>query len=390
MGWAPGVLFKEDFFERIINVAWGVRGGVFVAGFWSMYGDVYSVTAGAYGYANADDEGKHGQPGFVLGGDIDVGGGTFQAQIYFSDDGETWQKVWVDSQAVDSFFDVWDSYVTAMCWNLEGKQFYAEVEQEHAHYALNEEGHSYEQYYSVNLILLSSSNGVGWLESGRKEIMRWEEPDGGGPGQWVKTLSEEDNKNGIISPYCNPKAPKTKQGGPLPDGLYGYSEKKDNEGNVIENTVVEVVPPIELAHAGGGRGKPSSFGNSLKITIEKGGKKKSKTVSSGVTHANAVAFAGEAIVVAGGDRFPSGYPDPPSGPTEVAVSTDMGEQWGAYTGETTGVYMIVIGAPKKDLGKISGGKEDDAIVYGFKAGSATKIEVPPPKPKDEEEGGGTP
>lgn len=348
----------EDFFNRIVNVHWpstgptgpsGGGGGLFVAGFDSQYGDVFSVYAGA---ASQDNE----RPGFVLGGGVIVNSTDTQAQIYFSSNGSSWSKVWGDP-FIQSDADRWHSFVQAMVWNPDIKQFYAEVWQSEDHGALREDGTAYLKHLKYYMILLSSSDGVGWGEIAREMVYYYEGGDGSSFGTIVLDNTARGGP-GLIGPYCSGTA-LDGGGNPLPDGVFSHWEIKDLDGSIIESQTAVTDPPPSYSHEGGGTNYPPDTTNILLTHFKRGLAPTVITVSPGIA-LKAVAFVGNVLVAAGGNTAA-----PPWGPGQIAISSDAGKTWKTTEVGTEGYYTIVVGAPSPPNIK--------PAVYAFNGGSAAKV-----------------
>src|SRR5262245_19125177 len=125
------LLFKEDFFERIINVKWSVGGGVFVLGISHVSTAKASIYGGAYGYVNAGNVGKQGTPVFVLCGQLGHEIADTAGAIWASNDGRTWTRVYVTTSLTTDNDTTIDSIV-AVTWDPKAKTFYAELNHYHS------------------------------------------------------------------------------------------------------------------------------------------------------------------------------------------------------------------------------------------------------------------
>lgn len=141
----PGrVLFKEDFFERVVDVQWKKVGAIFVAGDvccfnWYIkaqmkggqpqvefhglgpmeFTDGGSTDGAAYGAVGEDKKNKiKGRPTFCLGGGHGEGEGDSAVsitQVLMSTDGQSWSEVYNEASSDDA------PSVSGGAWN--GKQF---------------------------------------------------------------------------------------------------------------------------------------------------------------------------------------------------------------------------------------------------------------------------
>jgi hypothetical protein len=270
---------------------------------------------------------KLGKATFVTAGSFSVEGGTGSVVMY-SHDGREW------TQAFYKQWPAWpgnDSGVAHMAWD--NGDFHGLV-------------YSDEYYFSGGDTLtptnaltyersLVSSDGTGWTE-GESELRRDSQAVGGEPPP--ANLSPPT----IFMPHVNPKSG-------LPDGKFGYYEKKNDEGMIVESYLVvpENFDPkwylSKFVFFSSGEAN-DNYGNSITITKLKDGHTTVATKTTPITYVTCVAYASE-ILMAGGS----------SGTflARIAASVDDGDNWEmVYEGpENYQVINTIIAARLSDLKK---------------------------------------
>lgn len=311
-----------DFLKQIINVHWG--GGVsFVSGAdgesasddlvryikfqntsdptearWVGLGSLSFSNAAfcecsSYGYVGADEDGKNGNPVFLLGGQ-DLADDTTRGVIMASRDGKNWSEVYRLPQGNDD-----ESQVFGLVWD--GHQFWGGA----GHLVYTAPG------FHQDDVLLSSHDGFSWTEAGRA-ITHSSATIGGG------------YDHGLLAAKCSDRVLDQFENG-VPDGVYGYDKGKDI---LIRPTTLQTI--IYQSGVLGLAANPPS------PTVLRNG----KSVNVGIP-VMAVAYAGGVWVAVGGTD---------SGQPQSAHSFDDGNTWvvDPTPGDSRKIWTVS-GATKTEL-----------------------------------------
>jgi hypothetical protein len=269
------------------------------------------VTAGSF---SVEDEatGTHGTGSVVM----------------YSHDGKNWTQ---------AFYKQWpdwignDSGVGHIAWD--NREFNGHVLSDEYYFEGGEDlTPTNARTYERSLI---SSDGKGWTE-GSYELRRDSAAVGGEPPP------TNTSPPSIFMPHVNPESH-------LPDGKFGYYEKKDDDGVIVESYLV--VPEqfdsqwylSKFVFFSGPEG--DNYGNSITITKLKDAHTTITTKTTPITYVTCVAYASE-IVMAGGSSADFR--------AQIAASIDDGNTWEIiYQGpdENYQVINTITAAPLSDLKK---------------------------------------
>jgi hypothetical protein len=287
---------KKELFEDLGNL-----------GAFTIHGDATSwdaanIPAGSYKQL----PGISGKPTFVLGGNyalIDpatLGSGSGSI-IMVSHDGKKWtkafEKQWPDNPTNESG-------VQAFAWDKD--EFYGHATSTEYYLAPTIGGGQIKERKIWDR-LLTSSNGESFAEGG--EYLRFNSYD-----YYPHVGPEPPNLTPppLFMPHINPIAN-------LPDGHFGYSETRDDEGKIVRSFLAT---PTKFDKEWYFHELPiwSEFGNSIDITIQEQGKDVTKSTKvTPVDYVTCVAYASEILMVGGAAG---------TGPkARIAASIDDGETW---------------------------------------------------------------
>ena len=351
-----------DFLKRITNVQWATEGTVFIAGGTEFV--LYAKTSKdeldpkAIAQRKKDNDGdakifedlgpldftgptsgtgvfassyrKLAKPTFVTGGSFSVedeASGTHGtgSVVMVSHNGKDWK------QAFHKQWPGWvgnDSGVGHIAWDK--NDFFGYVLSDEYYFEGGEtvtptNVRTYERS-------LTSPNGESWSEA--DNVLRRDSAAVDGVPPPVNT-----DPPSLFMPHLNPKSK-------LPDGKYGYFERKDDKGAIVESLLV--VPAkfdeqwylAKFVQFSGGEG--DNYGNSVTITQLKDEVTTTATKPTPITYVTCVACASEILMAAGASS---------SDRAQIAASIDSGDTWEiVYDGpESYQLINTISAAPLSDI-----------------------------------------